>query len=238
MEYIGNLGLLTLVLITIVYLACFFYSLKSYLKSRETTKIFLMIWCIAVGTTYIPWILRILFLDVNETNTTLLYPYWAYCYVLGALSLISLDIAVLTLSPYRGSLIFKIFAMIIALTFVSVIIVLILGFNVDIVRFMGFNDLRISDTLVYIYFFILIVFYITLPNAIFINFIIKGRSEKSYAYKRVRIIEIGIIMFSIGIALDGLRFPFDIGIFIARVILLVGGLFVAKGFLMKQDVSS
>ncbi len=234
MGYIGTLGLLTLVFITGVYFACFFYVLKSHLKRPESPKIFFMIWCIAVGITYIPWILRIALLDANESNTALLYPYWAFCYAFGALSLISLDGAVLNLSPNRESLIFKILAVIIALTFISVIIVLIMGFNVDLVLFMGFNDLKIGNIFVYIYFISVIVFYITLPNAIFISFLIKNRSEKDFAYKRVRIIEIGIIMFSIGIALDGMRFPSDIGIFIARVILLIGGLFVAMGFFMKQ----
>ena len=109
-----------------------------------------------------------------------------------------------------------------------------MGFEVDLVLFMGYNDLKIGNIFVYIYFSGLIFFYIALPNAVFLSFLIKNRSEKDFAYKRVRIIEIGIIMFSVGIALDGMRFPSDIGIFIARVILLIGGIFVAWGFFMKQ----
>ncbi|MBN1801080.1 MAG: hypothetical protein JW891_06195 [Candidatus Lokiarchaeota archaeon] len=189
----------------------------------------------AVAITYIPWILRIALLDVYETNTALLYPYWALCYAMGALALISLDMAVLNLSSSHGSLFFKVLFVIIPLSFASVIIVLIMGFQVDLVLFMGVNDLKIGNVIVYIYFIVLIVFYIALPNAIFINFLIKERSQKTFAYKRVRIIEIGVLMFSIGIALDGMRLPSDIGIFIARVILLMGGLFVARGFFMQQE---
>lgn len=235
MEYIASLGVLTLVLIIVVYSASFLYTLKSQLKSADITKIFIMMWCIAVAATYIPWILRIALLDIYETQTALLYPYWAFCYAMGALALISLDIAVLTLSKYRDSVVFKVLVVIISLTFISVIVVLLMGFQVNLVFFMGVNDLKIGNTIVYIYFICLIVFYIALPNVIFIEYLIKERINKTFAYKRVRIIEIGIIMFSLGIALDGMRIPSDVGIFIARVILLLGGIFVARGFFMKQE---
>ena len=46
MEYVGTLGLLTLILITVVYFACFVYTLKSYLKNADSAKIYFMVWCI------------------------------------------------------------------------------------------------------------------------------------------------------------------------------------------------
>ncbi len=98
---------------------------------------------------------------------------------------------------------------------------------------MDVSDLTIANPFVYFYFTLFLFLYIFIPNAIFIIYLIKSPDKDTFAYKRVRIIELGILLFSISIALDGLRFPSNIGILIIRIILMIGGLITMKGFLMK-----
>ena len=92
----------------------------------------------------------------------------------------------------------------------------------------------ISAGLIYqIYYNFAIILYIIIPNAIFLNYLRNEDDKKSFGYKRVRIIELGVLLFCIGIAGDGMRLGGDVGILIFRLIMLVGGIVTMKGYLMK-----
>lgn len=221
--------------IVIVFGICFALTLSSYLKNSNNTKIFFMIWTLSVSLIYLSWGLRVLFIDQFETDKNILYPFWACAYGFGALALIFLDFATLNLTRIKKSIIIKSIRIIIFISFIVVLLILIIGFELKLTIFMDVNDLSIENPFIYIYFTVIILFYVFFPNAIFIKYLIETPTKKDSTYKRIRIIELGILLFSIGIALDGIRIPSNEGILIVRIILMIGGLITMKGFLMKQS---
>jgi len=193
-----------------------------------------MIWAIASAFTYVGWFCRVLFVPQFESDKTVLYPFWVMGYTAGATALISLAFASLDQTKIKESIIIIIIRIIILVTYAGVLIILFVGgFEQELVVFMDVTDLTIEDNFVFYYFTILILFYIFFPNAIYIMYLLKSEEKDSFTYKRVRIIEIGILIWSLCILLDGLRFPSNIGILIIRIILMIGGLITMKGFLMK-----
>jgi len=227
---IGIIGIFPLI---IVFGICFALTLRSYLNNPDHTKIFFMIWSISVALTYISWGLRVLLVPQYETDKTILYPFWAFAYAFGGLALISLDFATLNLTKKQESTILKFIRIIILVGYIGVLIILIIGFEMELIVFMDVSDLTIINPFVYFYFTLLILFYIFFPNAIFINYLRKSPEKNTFTYKRVRTIEVGILLFCIGMALDGARIPSNIGILIARLIELIGGIITMKGYLMK-----
>ena len=230
---VSIIGIIGTFSIVIVFGICFVLTLRSYLKNPNRTKIFFMIWTIAVSLTYISWGLRVLLIPQFETDKTLLYPFWALAYGFGGLALISLDFATLDLTRKKESTFYRIIKIIIFVSYISVLVILLIGFEQELTIFMDVSDLTIANPFVYYYFTILIVFYIFFPNTIFIIYLIKSPSKNEFAYKRVRIIELGIFLFTICIALDGMRLGGNIGTLIIRLIMTIGGLITMKGFLMK-----
>jgi hypothetical protein len=195
-----------------------------------------MIWAISSAFTYVGWFFRVLFIPQFESDKSVLYPYWVMGYTAGATALIALAFASLDLTKMKESVVFIIIRIIILVTYAGVLIILFVGgFEQKITVFMDVSDLTIEDQFVFYYFMILILFYIFFPNAINIMFLIKEEEKDSFAYKRVRMIEIGILIWSMCILLDGLRFPSNVGILIIRIVLMIGGLITMKGFLMKLE---
>jgi len=182
---------------------------------------------------YVSWGIRVLFIPQFSTDETVLYPFWALSYGFGGLALISLDFASLDQIKNRESTLIKIIRIIILASFALVLIILFTGFDQELIIFMDVSDLTIKDPFVYFYFTFVIILYIFFPNAIFINYLIKSDEKDTFTYKRVRIIALGILVFSISLALDGMRLPSNIGILILRIMLMIGGLITMKGFLMK-----
>ena len=219
--------------IVIVFGICSGLVLRSYLKNPNRTKIFYLLWTMSTALIYVSWGLRVLFIPQFTTDKIVLYPFWAVCYGFGGLALISLDFASLDQIKNRESTLIKIIRIIILASFSLVLIILFTGFDQDLTIFMDVSDLTIKNPFVYFYFTFVIMLYIFFPNAIFINYLIKSDEKDTFTYKRVRIIELGILVFSISLALDGMRFPSNIGILIIRIFLMIGGLITMKGFLMK-----
>lgn len=220
--------------IVILFTICFGLTLRSYLKNPNRAKIFFMGWAIAVVCIYLTWGIRVLIIPQFETDTKVLYPFWALAYALGGSSMVALDFATIEMSEIKKSTYKKYIIIIILVTWISTFVILFIGFEVALITFMDVSDLMISNSFVYFYFTILILFYLFFPNAIFIRFLIKSHDKTEFIYKRIRIIELGILLFSIGIALDGMRFPSNLGIFIARLIIMIGGILMVKGLLMKS----
>ncbi len=188
----------------------------------------------AVAIIYLNWGLRVLFIPQFESDKTVLYPFWAISYGFGATALIALAMASLDQTKMKESVISIIIRIVIIATYALVLIILLIGgFEQQLVIFMDVTDLTIENQFVYYYFTILILFYIFFPNALYIVYLIKSSEKDTFTYKRVRIIEIGILIWSICILLDGMRFPSNMGILIIRIILMIGGLITMKGFLMK-----
>ena len=219
--------------IVVVFGICSGLILRSYLKNPNRTKIFYMIWAMSTALIYVSWGLRVLFIPQFTTDKTVLYPFWGFCYGLGGLGFIALDFASLDQIKNRESTLIKIIRIIILASFIIVLIILFTGFEQDLIIFMDVSDLTYKDPFVFYYFTSVIMLYIFFPNAIFINYLIKSDEKDSFTYKRVRIIALGILVFSISLALDGMRFPSNIGILIIRIFLMIGGLITMKGFLMK-----
>ena len=188
----------------------------------------------AVAIIYLNWGLRVLFIPQFESDKTVLYPFWAISYGFGATALIALAMASLDQTKMKESVISIIIRIVIIATYALVLIILLIGgFEQQLVIFMDVTDLTIENQFVYYYFTILILFYIFFPNALYIVYLIKSSEKDTLTYKRVRIIEMGILIWSICILLDGMRFPSNMGILIIRIILMIGGLITMKGFLMK-----
>ena len=230
-------GLIGTFPIVIVFGICFGLTLNSYLKNPNRPKIFFMISFFSIAFIYFLWGLRVLFIPQFESDTKVLYPIWAAIYAIGALALISLDFATLDLTRMKESNFLKFIKIIILISFVGALILLFIGFYVEVVEllvFMDVTDLSFKNPFFYLYASTVILLYIFFPNAIFIIYLIKSSEEKdSFTYKRVRIIEIGILLWTICIALDGIKFPSNIGILIIRIFLMIGGLITMKGLLMK-----
>ncbi len=231
---VSIIGIIGTFPIAIVFGICFVLILKSYFKNPNRTKIFFMIWTIATAMTYLNWGLRVLFIPQFESNQTVLYPFWAISYGFGATALIAIAFASLDQTKMKESVISIIIRIVIIATYALVMIILLIGgFEQELVIFMDVTDMNIENQFVFYYFTILILFYIFFPNALYIVYLIKSSEKDTFTYKRVRIIEIGILIWSICILLDGMRFPSNMGILIIRIILMIGGLITMKGFLMK-----
>jgi len=232
---VSIIGIIGTFSIVIVFLLCFGLTLNSYLKNPNSTKILFMIWSISVSLTYLSWGLRVLLIPQLENDINILYPYFACAYGFGGLALIFLDFATLNLTRMKKSTLIKLLRIIILISFIIVIIAFTIGFETGLTTFMDVSDLKILNPFVYYYFTFIILFYVFFPNAIFIKYLIEAPSKTDPSYKRIRIIEVGILLFSISIALDGIRLPSNIGILIIRLILMIGGLIIMKGFLLKQS---
>ncbi len=231
---VSIIGIIGTFPIAIVFGICFVLFLKSYFKNPNRTKIFFLIWTMAVAIIYLNWGLRVLFIPQFESDKTVLYPFWAISYGFGATALIALAMASLDQTKMKESVISIIIRIVIIATYALVLIILLIGgFEQQLVIFMDVTDLTIENQFVYYYFTILILFYIFFPNALYIVYLIKSSEKDTLTYKRVRIIEMGILIWSICILLDGMRFPSNMGILIIRIILMIGGLITMKGFLMK-----
>ena len=233
---ISIIGILGIFPIAIVFGICFGLTLRSYLKNPNISILYFTISFFSIALIYFVWGLRVLFIPQFESDTKVLYPMWAFIYVIGALALISLDFATLDLTYMKESNFFKFIKAILLVSFVGVLILAFIGFNVEFVEllvFMDVTDLAINNPYVYLYAIIIILFYIFFPNAIFIIYLIKWPSKTDFQYKKLRIIEIGILLWTICFALDGIKFPSNIGILIIRIFLMIGGLITMKGLLMK-----
>jgi hypothetical protein len=187
--------------------------------------------------TYIVWASRMLILPQYENDITLLYPYWAVAYFLAGTCFVMLAFATLSLMREKQTIFSKVLILIIIITYIIAIIVLSIGFEVEIIIFSDVTDLTIKNIYVYMFFTCILLFYLSIPNAINIKFLLTSESKGDFVYKRVRIIELGIMLFSIGMIIDGLRFSFFFANFIGRIIAAVGGLLMVKGFLMKKSDS-
>lgn len=230
---VSIIGIIGTFPIVVVFGICFVLMLRSYIKNPNRAKIFFMAWVVFTLLTYLTWGIRVLFIPQFEPNTKVLYPYWALAYAFGGSAMVVLSIAAIEMSKLRELSYKKYLITIILITGISTFFILLIGFEVALIIFMDVSDLTITNPFVYIYFTILIIFYLFFPNAIFINFLIRSPEKDSFTYKRIKILELGILLFSIGTALDGMRFPSNIGILIARIILLMGGLIIVRGLLMK-----
>lgn len=231
---VSIIGIIGTFPIVIVFGICFSLVLRSYIKNPNRAKIFFMLWALATALIYFNWGLRVILIPQFEADKTVLYPFFALSYAFGATALIALAFASLDLTKMKESALFKIIRITMMATYASVLIILLIGgFEQELIVFMNVTDMTIEDPFVYYYFTILILFYIFFPNAINIMYLIKSDEKDTFTYKRVRIIEIGILIWSICILLDGMRFPSNIGILIIRIILMIGGLVTMKGFLMK-----
>ncbi len=230
---VSIIGIIGTFPIVIVFGICFSLVLRSYIKNPNRAKIFFMLWALATALIYFNWGLRVILIPQFEADKTVLYPFFALSYAFGATALIALAFASLDLTKMKESALFKIIRITMMATYASVLIILLIGgFEQELIVFMNVTDMTIEDPFVYYYFTILILFYIFFPNAINIMYLIKSEKD-TFTYKRVRMIEIGILIWSICILLDGMRFPSNIGILIIRIILMIGGLVTMKGFLMK-----
>lgn len=218
--------------IVIVFGTYFGFTLRSYLKNPARSKLFFMMSFISVSLTYFVWGLRVLIIPQFETDINILYPFWALAYAFGGTALVFLAFASLELTQKK----FNIIKIIILVTYVGILILLVIGFEVALTIFMDVSDLTIVNQIVYISFTILILFYVIFPNAIFLNFLRKSPSKTTLAYKKVRTIELGVILWSIGFLLDGARFPSNIGILIARLITMIGGLIMIIGFFLMKKI--
>ncbi|MFX1337486.1 MAG: hypothetical protein ACFFDK_02625 [Promethearchaeota archaeon] len=226
----GLVGTFSIVFVFGIY---FIITLKSYIQSKNISSLFFSISFFATTITYLVWGLRVILISQYERNITVLLPYWRAAYLFASLSLIFLDLASLKLAEISNKSLLILLYLLIIVTYIVMATILFLGFEVEITIFMDVSDLRIVNSLVYIYFLILLLFYLALPNSIFFNYLRKGLSKTTFAYKKVQIIEIGLLLFTIGTILDGARFPSNIGILIARIIIMIGGLFMMRGFTMK-----
>jgi hypothetical protein len=175
----------------------------------------------------------VLFIPQFESDSSVIYPFWAFIYGIGGLALISLDFATLDLTYMKESNLFKLIKAIIVVSLAVAWILLIIGFDVELLVFMDVTDLAVKDPFIYIYMTIIISLYIFFPNAIFIIYLIRWPEKTEFKYKKLRAIEIGILMFSICFTLDAIKIPSNIGILIIRILLMVSGLIILKGLLMK-----
>ena len=191
-----------------------------------------MISFLCTAATYFVWGLRVLLIPQFESNINLLLPYWKAAYLLAALSLVFLDLAVINLIKLKRSIYTKIITTLIVITYIIAAILIIVGFDVGLVTFMDVTDLTINDQAIYLLFVFLMLFYLSIPNIFFINYLRKLPS-KSILFKKSLYIELGLFLFSIGTILDGARLPNNYGILILRLIIMVGGLFMIKGFYTK-----
>ncbi len=219
-----------------VFGLCFALTLRSHLKNPHTSKIFFMLSFLSIMGTYICWAGRILilpqFISENEINS--LYPFWAVAYFLAGTSFVMLDFATFSLMQEKQTTLSKILISIIIITYIIAIIILSIGFEVELIVFSDVSDLTIKNIYVYLFFTCILLFYFSIPNAINIKFLLTSEDKNTFVYKRVRIIEFGILLFSIGMIFDGLRFAFLFANFIGRIIAAIGGLLIVKGFLMKK----
>ncbi|TXT62842.1 MAG: membrane protein of unknown function [Promethearchaeota archaeon] len=219
--------------IVIVFGLYFIITINSYLKTKNLSTIFFSLSFLATTLTYTVWGLRVFLLPQYDPHISNLLPYWTSAYLFASLSLIFLDFACIELSGIENKRIKQIIYSIILITYSILVAILFIGFEVEITTFMDVSDLSISNIFVYAYFILLLLFYLTLPNIVFINYIRTSILKTSLTYKKVRTIEMGLSLFTIGTILDGARFPSNIGILIARILIMIGGLIMLIGFTFK-----
>jgi len=221
----------------VIFGLCAFLTLRSHLKNPHPSKIFFTLAFLSFMGTYICWASRILILPqyITEDKIYLLYPFWAVSYLLAGTSIVMLDFATFRLMRETLTKLSKIIISIVIISYLIAILLLIVGFEVELIIFSDVSDLTIKNIYVYIYFTCTLLLYLSIPNAFNLNFLRTSVSKSDFAYKRVRIIELGIFLFSIGVIFDGLRFSFFLANFIGRIISAIGGLLMVKGFLMKKS---
>jgi len=231
---ISIFGILGTFPIVIVFGICFAYTLKAYRKKPNISLLYFMIFFFSIASIYFVWALRVLFIPQFESDSRVLYPFWAFIYAIGGLALIALDFATLDLTEMKESNFFKFIKIIIVVSLAGGWILLIIGFDVKVLVFMDVTDLAVKDPFVYLYMSIVILLYIFFPNAIFIIYLIKWPS-RTVIHKKLRIIELGILLFSICFTLDAIKIPSNIGILIIRILLMISGLIIMKGLLIRPQ---
>jgi len=224
---IGIIGTFSLVIVFFIYFIATFFS---YLKAKHPSKLFFMGSFLSTVLTFFVWGLRVILLPQNEPNINTLLPYWTIAYIFAALYLVFLDFAIFELiGGEKKSIYIKLMSIIITILYIIVVIILIIGFDVGIVTFMDVTDLQIKNPFVSYFFLLLILFYLSIPNIFFILYL-RRFPRTSKLYRKMIYIELRLFLFSFGAILDGARFPSNIGIFIARIIIMLGGIVMIIGF--------
>ena len=231
---VSIIGIIGTFPIVIVFGICFVFTLKAYLKKPNISILYFMIYFFSIALIYFVWALRVLFIPQFESDVRVVYPFWAFIYGMGGLALISLDFATLDLTYMKESNLVKFIKAIIVVSLAGGWILLIIGFDVELLVFMDVTDLTVKDPFAYIYMTIILLSYIFFPNAIFIIYLIKWPS-RTVIHKKLRIIELGILLFSICFTLDAIKIPSNIGILIIRILLMISGLIIMKGLLIRPQ---
>ena len=107
---------------------------------------------------------------------------------------------------------------------------LLSGFETKEVILSDVSDLDIADMMVKAYLFVSMGIYLGIPNFIFLRFL--WTSDKTtFAYKKVKILEVGILLTSAGMGLDGVRIADNFGMTLIRWLVMAGGLVIMAGLL-------
>jgi hypothetical protein len=161
-----------------------------------------------------------------------IYWYWIAVYFFGGLSLVFLDFATLQflkLGTSKNTLIYF-FQAIIIISFIGVAYILMSGFETKEVLLSDVSDLDIADMKAKAYLFMSMGIYLGIPNFIFLRFL--WTSDKTtFAYKKVKILELGILLTSAGMGLDGVRIADNFGMILIRWLVMAGGLVIMAGLL-------
>ncbi len=152
----------------IVFGLCFILTLRSHLKNPHPSKIFFMLSFASITGTYLSWGIRILLLPqiISENEIYLIYPYWAVSYFLGGTCFVMLDFATFRLMSEKQSKLSKILISIIIITYFIAIVILLIGFDVELIIFSDVSDLTIKNIYVLMFFTFILLLYLSIPNAI------------------------------------------------------------------------
>jgi len=198
-----------------------------YGKKKDRTTMYFMISFLLIGAGYSVWVIRTLFLPRHPDAETVIF--WVKVTYLGASFILFVGLAALefikpeTIRKTRNLLLFA------APMIFMEILILLSDPPVGIVA--GQSDVIWPPVLSSII-FIIALFYLLIPNYVFIWFLMKNPEHRLYG--KVRLMEVGLLIFTFFVLMEGAKIGMESwGLFI-RWFTALGAFIMLYGYIKHQ----
>lgn len=187
----------------------------------------------AMSITYISWTARALFFSAAEGPTDGWYILWQFAYGPGVLAFFFL--ALWSLSLVNPQLLedrwwIQVVLLIPWIAVALDITVLTTAQNATIVEFANIKDIQ-PDLVLTLFATLAVLLYTGIPIVVFLRYLLASENKGTTNYRKILIIEIGLILFALGSLVDASKLP-NIESALANNILFLSRSFMASGIIL------
>lgn len=197
-----------------------------YRKKRVRTTLYFMLAFLLIGMGYSVWVVRTLFYPIHPDAETVIF--WVKVTYLGATFCVFLGLAALEF--LRPEVIRKTRNLLLFATPMIFMEILILLSNPPVGIVAGQSDVIWPPLLSFII-FIIALFYLIIPNYVFIMFLIEN--PKHRLYSRVRLMEVGLIIFTVFVLMEGAKIGMESWGLFVRWFTALGALIIMYAYIKR-----